>query len=82
VDPRTTVAAEATEKLRASAGGDLDTLAMHLRSNGLDAQGRHDYVAAQYYFQQVENLPRDHWPSDIDYLLRDVQKHLVAADAR
>jgi len=79
VDPRTTAAAEATEKLRASAAGDLDTLAMHLRSNGLDAQHRQDYVAAQYYYQQVENLPRDHWPSDIDLLLKEVQKHLLAA---
>jgi len=79
VDPRTTVAAEATEKLRASAGGDLDTLAMQLRSNGLDAQHRQDYIAAQYYYQQVEKLPRDHWPGDIDHLLKDVQRHLSAA---
>jgi hypothetical protein len=79
VDPQTSAAAEATEKLRASAGGDLDTLAMQLRSNGLDAQHRQDYIAAQYYFQQVENLPRDHWPGDIDHLLKDVQRHLSAA---
>jgi len=79
VDPRTTAAAEATEKLRASVGGDLDTLAMKLRWNGKDAEARKDYIAAQYYYQQVENLPRDHWPSDIDQLLKDVQKRLLAA---
>jgi hypothetical protein len=82
VDSHTAAAAEATEKLRASAGGDLDTLAMHLRSNGLDAQHRQDYVAAQYYYQQVETLPRDHWPGDIDLLLKEVQKHLAAGEGR
>jgi len=79
VDPQTSAAAQATERLRASAGGDLDTLAMRLRSNGLDAQHRQDYIAAQYYFEQVETLPRDHWPGDIDHLLKDVQRHLSAA---
>jgi hypothetical protein len=84
VDPRTTAAAEATEKLRASAGNDrdkLDKLAMQLRINGMDAEGHKDYIAAQYYYQQVETLPRDHWPSDIDHLLKEVQKHLVPSDA-
>ena len=75
-DPQIVAAAEATEKLRASAGGNLDKLALALRRNGLIAQGKHHYIAAQYYFQQVETLPRDHWPSDIDHLLKDVQKHL------
>jgi hypothetical protein len=80
-DLRTAAAAEATEKLRAAAGNDLDELAMRLRVNGMDAEHRHDYFAAQYYFQQVEKLPRDHWPSDIDNLLKAVQRHLNAAAA-
>lgn len=75
----TNEAAATTEKLRQSAGGDLDELSMQLRSNGLDAEGRQDYAAAEYYFQQVENLPRDHWPGDIDQLLKDVQKRLADA---
>jgi hypothetical protein len=78
VDPRTAIAAETAEKLRASAGGDLDTLAMQLYRNGLDADSRKDYAAALYYYQQVETLPRDHWPSDIDLRLKDVQKRLAA----
>jgi hypothetical protein len=76
-----TAAAEANaEKLRQSAGGDLDELAMELRSNGMDAEARQDYAAAEYYYQQVENLPRDHWPSDIDQLLKNVEKRLADSD--
>jgi hypothetical protein len=76
-----TAAAEQTvQQLRQSTGGDLDELAMQLRSNGLDAEGRQDFSAAEYYFQQVENLPRDHWPSDIDQLLKEVQQRLADAN--
>jgi uncharacterized OB-fold protein len=49
---------------------ELDTLAMTLRSNGLDAESHHDYVTAISCYQQIEKLPRDHWPSDTEQLLQ------------
>jgi hypothetical protein len=55
-------------------GSDLDAQAMHLRSNGLDAEGRHDYAAAQFFYEQIEKLPREHWPADTDELLKNAQK--------
>jgi hypothetical protein len=76
-DAGTAAAAAATEKLRQSAGGDLDTLAMELRSNGMDAEHRNDFAAAEYYYQQVEQLPHDHWPGDIDELLKDAHQKVV-----
>jgi hypothetical protein len=84
VDPgaSTSAAADNASKLRQSAGGDLDALAMKLRNNGLDAESRQDYAAALYYYQQVETLPSDHWPSDIDRLLKSVQKRTITGDAR
>lgn len=81
-DPRTNAAAETVAKLRHSTAGDLDDLAMELRSNGLDAEHRQDFAAAQYYYEQVKALPSDHWPSDIDFLLKDVQKRTAASLAR
>jgi hypothetical protein len=57
-----------------NSGGDLDAQAMHLRSNGLDAEGRHDYAAAQFFYEQIEKLPREHWPADTDQLLKNAQK--------
>jgi hypothetical protein len=75
LDPRASAAADNASKLRQSSGGDLDSLAMKLRSNGLDAEHRQDYVAAQYYYQQVESLPRENWPGDIDRLLKNNRKH-------
>jgi len=80
VDSSTAVAEQTVQQLRQSTGGDLDELAMQLRSNGLDAEGRQDFSAAEYYFQQVENLPRDHWPSDIDQLLKEVQQRLAESN--
>jgi hypothetical protein len=53
---------------------DLDALAMQLRANGLDAESKHDYAAAQYFYEQIEKLPRDHWPADTDQLLKAAQK--------
>ena len=82
IDASTAAAAAAADKLRQSAGGDLDTLAMELRGNGLDAEHRQDFVAAEYYYQQVEQLPHDHWPSDIDELLKDAHQKVVAGDSR
>jgi hypothetical protein len=73
------VAADTASKLRQSAGDDLDSLAMKLRSNGLDAEHRQDLAAAQYYYEQVETLPRDNWPGDIDRLLKNVQKRMLAS---
>ncbi|MGA3065227.1 MAG: hypothetical protein ABSF29_00110 [Tepidisphaeraceae bacterium] len=55
-------------------GSDLDSLAMRLRSSGLDAEARHDYASAQYFYEQIEKLPRDHWPADTDQLLKNAQK--------
>jgi hypothetical protein len=73
----TAAAAAATQKLRQSAGGDLDTLAMELRSNGMDAEHGNDFPAAEYYYQQVEQLPHDHWPGDIEQLLKDAHQKVV-----
>jgi hypothetical protein len=78
-DPGMSQAASTTSRLRKAAGNDLDDLAMELRSNGLDAEHRRDYVAAQYYYQQVETLPHDSWPGDIEPLLKNVQKHIQSA---
>jgi hypothetical protein len=74
-------AAATAEQLRQSAGGDLDSLAMDLRANGMEAEGRHDYSAAVYYYQQVETLPHDHWPGDITELLAGARQKLAASDS-
>jgi hypothetical protein len=74
-------AAANVQKLRQNAGDDYDTLAMQLRANGLEAESRHDYAGALYYYQQIEMLPHDHWPSDTDQLLKNAQKLSVASDA-
>jgi hypothetical protein len=79
-DPRTRAAAQVAAKLRQADNGDLDTLAMQLRGDGMDAENSQDFVSAQYFYQQVEALPRDHWPGDIEQRLRDVQTRLAAAD--
>lgn len=76
-DASTAAAAAATQKLRQSAGGDLDTLAMELRGNGMDAEHRSDFAAAEYYYQQVEQLPHDHWPGDIEQLLKDAHQKVL-----
>lgn len=78
----TAAAAAAADKLRQSAGGDLDTLAMELRGNGLDAEHRQDFAAAEYYYQQIEQLPRDHWPGDIEQLLKDAHQKVASGDSR
>ncbi|MGD0464399.1 MAG: hypothetical protein ABSB74_18095 [Tepidisphaeraceae bacterium] len=80
-DARTAAAAANSQKLRQSAAGDLDTLAMQLRGNGLDAEHREDFAAAEYYYQQVEQLPRDHWPGDIDQLLKVAHQRVIDGDA-
>jgi hypothetical protein len=79
-DAGAAAAAANAQKLRQSAGGDLDTLAMELRGNGLDAEHRDDFAAAEYYYQQVEQLPRDHWPGDIDQLLKDAHQKVLGGD--
>jgi hypothetical protein len=69
-------AAQTVAKLKQSCGDDLDSLSMKLRNSGLDAEARQDYASARYFYEQVEALPPDHWPSDIDRLLKNVvQKH-------
>jgi hypothetical protein len=80
-DAGAAAAAVNAQKLRQSAGGDLDTLAMELRGNGLDAEHRDDFAAAEYYYQQVEQLPRDHWPGDIDQLLKDAHQKVLGGDS-
>jgi hypothetical protein len=74
-DPGTAAAAETFAKLKQSCGDDLDSLAMKLRNNGLDAEAKQDYTSARYFYEQVESLPADHWPSDIDRLLKSAEKH-------
>jgi hypothetical protein len=80
-DPRIASAADEANKRRQADAGDLDQLAMDLRNDGLDAEHRQDYLSAQYYYQQVEGLSRDHWPQDIEQLLKDVQHRLSSTDA-
>jgi len=58
----------------AVSASDLDSLAMRLRANGLDAEAKHDYAAAQYFYEQIEKLPREHWPADADQLLQNARK--------
>jgi hypothetical protein len=53
---------------------DLDALAMQMRANGLDAEARHDFAAAQYYYEQIEKLPKEHWPADTDQLLKAAKR--------
>jgi hypothetical protein len=79
-DANTAAAAATSQKLRQSAGGDLDTLAMQLRGNGLDAEHRADFAAAEYYYSQVEQLPHDHWPGDIDQLLKGAHEKVSGGD--
>jgi rubrerythrin len=57
-----------------NSGQDLDALAMRLRSSGLDAEARHDFAAAQYFYEQIEKMPKEHWPADTDSLLKNAQK--------
>ena len=78
----TSTAAANVQKLKQNAGDDYDTLAMQLRVDGLEAESRHDYAAALYYYQQIETLPHDRWPSDTDQLLQNAQKMSVASNAR
>jgi hypothetical protein len=80
-DPRIASAADEVLKRRQTDAGDLDQLAMDLRNDGLDAEHKQDYFSAQYYYQQVESLSRDHWPQDIDQLLKDAHSHLSSSDA-
>lgn len=55
---------------------DLDSLAMQLRRDGLDAESRHDYMTAASYYEQVERLPREHWPTDTDQLLQAARNRI------
>jgi hypothetical protein len=75
VDASLTAAAANAAKLKQKAIDD-DTFAMELRANGMEAEARHDYEGAAYYYQAVEQLSRDHWPVDIDQRLKEVQKLL------
>jgi hypothetical protein len=57
---------------------DLDELAMKLHNEGLDAEARHDYASAVAYYQQIEKLPREHWPADTEQLLSAAQERAAA----
>jgi len=58
---------------------DMDTKAMHLRADGMDAEARGDFTAATYFYEQIEKLPKDHWPIDIDQRLQAARKMSDAA---
>jgi hypothetical protein len=81
-DPGTSAAAAAAERLRQKAGTDLDTLAMQLRNDGMDAESRQDFISAEYFYHQVESLPRDHWPGDIQQLLQNVEHKIQSNETR
>jgi len=63
----------------AASDEDLDQLAMKLHNQGLDAEARHDYASAVGYYQQIEKLPREHWPADTQELLNAAQQRAAAA---
>jgi hypothetical protein len=49
----------------------LDSIAMQLRAKGMDAESQHNYNLAQYIYEQIEKqLPREHWPADIELRLK------------
>jgi len=61
---------------------DLDALAMKLHNQGLDAEARHDYASAIAYYQQIEKLPREHWPADTEQLLGAARQRLSAGSGQ
>lgn len=61
--------------------GDLDTKAMHLRADAIDCEARKDYSSAEYFYEQIERLPRDHWPADTEQRLAAVRAAKNAATA-
>jgi hypothetical protein len=49
----------------------LDSIAMQLRAKGMDAESQHNYSLAEYIYEQIEKqLPREHWPADIELRLK------------
>jgi hypothetical protein len=71
-------AASDTAAAPAPSAEDLDELAMKLHNEGLDAEARHDYASAVAYYQQIEKLPREHWPADTEQLLSAAQERAAA----
>jgi hypothetical protein len=70
--------ASVSEQLSAQ---EMDTKAMHLRADGMDAEARGDFTAATYFYEQIEKLPKDHWPIDIDQRLQAARKMSNASSA-
>jgi ribosomal protein L40E len=78
--PNVANAAAAADSGTATASDDdLDALAMRLHNQGLDAEARHDYASAAAYYQQIEKLPREHWPADTEQLLGAARQRLAAS---
>jgi hypothetical protein len=72
-------AAAADSGTATASDDDLDALAMRLHNQGLDAEARHDYASAAAYYQQIEKLPREHWPADTEQLLGAARQRLAAS---
>jgi len=47
-----------------------------LRSRGLDAEGRQDWAEAVRCYQQIEEAPKDLWPTDVKIKLANAQRQL------
>ena len=47
---------------------------MSWRNSGLDAEQRHDYAAAVYFYEKIEKLPKEHWPTDTESLLAGAKR--------
>jgi len=54
---------------------------MHLRADAIDCEARKDYSSAEYFYEQIERLPRDHWPADTEQRLAAVRAAKNAATA-
>jgi hypothetical protein len=47
-----------------------------LHSKGLEAEGRQDWAEAVHCYEQIEQAPKDQWPSDVKIRLEIAQRAL------
>lgn len=47
-----------------------------LHSRGLEAEGRQDWAEAVHCYEQIEQAPKDQWPSDVKIRLENAQRQL------
>ncbi|HTW94499.1 MAG TPA: hypothetical protein VMD30_06890, partial [Tepidisphaeraceae bacterium] len=52
-------------------------LAMGLFANAIDAESRHDYSSAIWYYQKIEErIPKEDWPGGLEIRLEAAEKQL------